>query len=270
VNSHIIARFFTTPWEHDDRRLTYFDTLTRQFSERSSRSLLAESGKFSPEAEARLNRLVETPVSQYLSALLNLQPGDERSITSNWVLFRALALAVLLQGARVALGAEPELERVLCFPDAQIDDIIRLAAQRFDLFRLSCPQSQRLFYPATGIFAFPAPDVLDEWRFGFGLPLDGIAFLAFLEKSTDMPRLSELRDIGSGSYFTSFSVGADPWCRKILVHPDVLRDNTLAVIQQQIEEWRARTQKIFDSISEMYGLMDRLRLTPMRSPAIKR
>jgi len=61
-NCHYISRFHTRPWEVGERDLVYFETGTVE--RHTSRTMFSREQLNTPEVEARLNRLVETPLGK--------------------------------------------------------------------------------------------------------------------------------------------------------------------------------------------------------------
>lgn len=153
LNSHFVSRFLTTPWEFGQRRLWYYDFDTDRFAHRSSQSLFAAVGLNSLEVERRLDRLVETPISNARADLLR-PGGGEAAVDLEWPLFRALALLLLLQPFRVADAAPgpTTLEEVVSRPDAEIDAIATAISARYQLSRFTVAPEFPLLYPSAGYF----------------------------------------------------------------------------------------------------------------------
>lgn len=71
LNCHFVSRFLTTPWEYGQRHLWYYDFASDEVRSSSSRSLFAVGGANTSEVEARLNQVIETPISMGVARLVN-------------------------------------------------------------------------------------------------------------------------------------------------------------------------------------------------------
>jgi hypothetical protein len=98
LNCHFVSRFLTTPWEYGKRQLSYFDFDDGKVRSVSSRTLFAETGANTREVEARLNRIVETPISSAMARLTDMRGESEELL--EWPLFRAISLLLMLQPLR--------------------------------------------------------------------------------------------------------------------------------------------------------------------------
>lgn len=104
------------------------------------------------EVEARLNRLIETPVSQAIARLTDLQTDSEELL--EWPLFRALSLLLMLQATRAADGSEAteRLATTVMRSDAELDQLAGEAQASYQLGRITIRSDVPLLYPAAGYF----------------------------------------------------------------------------------------------------------------------
>ncbi len=76
ANDHYISRFLTGPWEVGQRRLHYYDFASGRFGEASSESMFADEGIQTEATGKLLDRLVESPVSDYRARVLRSSAGS--------------------------------------------------------------------------------------------------------------------------------------------------------------------------------------------------
>lgn len=173
LNCHFVSRFLTRPWEHDDRRLSYFDFDRDELLQASSRSLFAANGVNTPEVEARLNQIIETPVAQAIARLADGNVHEDQNL--EWPLFRALALLMLLQPLRVS--DEPDraqtLEEFVLRTDAELNELAEAAHDTYQLGRITVRPDAPLLYPAAGFFPLPARNKAGSYKAAIALPVGG-------------------------------------------------------------------------------------------------
>lgn len=165
LNCHFVSRFATRPWEFEQRSLWYFDFERDRVLRASSETLFSKSGENAREVEARLNTLIETPLSQEVARWRNGRAAADLP----WPLFRAIALLLLLQPARSATENDRalQIEDVVMKPESELNQLAYAAEQRYQMGRISVRQDAALLYPERGWFWMPAQDNRGQWG---GLP----------------------------------------------------------------------------------------------------
>lgn len=133
INSHFVSRFLTTPWEHSDRRLSYYDFARGEIREGSSRSLFAVEGLHTDDVETRLNQVIETPIADAIARLVGTTSQQQDAL--EWPLFRAASLLLLLQPLRAEGVPEraQRLEEFVMRPDAELDELARAADAAYQI-----------------------------------------------------------------------------------------------------------------------------------------
>lgn len=171
LNCHFVSRFLTTPWEHGERELSYFDFEEGTIRSHSSKTLFALTDANTREVEGRLNRLIETPVSQALARLTQLRTDSEELF--EWPLFRALSLLLMLQPTRAAKGRErsERLEEIVMRPDAELDRLATEAQALYQLGRITVRTDVPLLYPAAGFFPLVAKGKRGSYEGAIAMPV---------------------------------------------------------------------------------------------------
>lgn len=158
ANDHYIPQFLTRPWEFGERKLRFFDFLTRDFENEPAKRLFARHGLNPTHLEAWLNRNIETPVGAYAAAL---RRNHIAAAPRDWPTQRALALFFILGAQRIEEGRSNEredisLEVVAQSSDAHADAIAHYVLQRYTLAVLDSPTD--LFFTEAMSFAYPMPE----------------------------------------------------------------------------------------------------------------
>lgn len=133
LNCHFVSRFLTKPWEFGQRQLWYYDFDRKEIEKKSSKTLFAQVGRNTAEIEKRLNELIETPISSAITTLVPSGAIDNVEI-SEWRLFRALHLLLLLQCSRASEKDthRSRLGQALSWDERTLDQLV-LACQQTDI-----------------------------------------------------------------------------------------------------------------------------------------
>ena len=210
LNSHFVSRFLTTPWEHGQRRLWYYDFERDRIFSASSKSLFARLGANSDEVEGRLNLLVESPISKARDQLS--ASGKDVSPDLQWPLYRALAMLLFLQPFRAAGGAggaaaSQALEETILRPNEQLDALAQDVSTRWQLTRITVHPRAPLLYPSAGYFPLVAPPLGDgPCPVALAIPLSPIH--ALVGVPTDMkPEQLAYWTVNGAGVLSNWSVG---------------------------------------------------------------
>jgi hypothetical protein len=178
LNCHFVSRFLTQPWEYGERRLSHFDFERDALGSCSSRTLFAVRNANTPEVEASLNRLVETPISIAMARLLATHGVREEAL--EWSLVRAVSLLLMLQPVRASGHAE-RLEDTVTRTDAELDELARAAGALYRIGRITLNEHLALLYPAAGFFPLVGRQEDGSYGLAIGLPVSRRhAFIAVL------------------------------------------------------------------------------------------
>jgi len=208
LNCHFVSRFLTRPWEHDDRRLTYFDFRDGGIHTQSSRTLFAAMEANTQQVEARLDAIIETPIAQAMTRLTDVGPGD-RQEGLEWRIFRALALLMMLQPLRApGVGGRNEtLEATVQRTDEELDQIAEAARQSYHLGRITLRPDAALLYPAAGFFPIVAQDVHGNWRKCVAIPMALRHVAIAAPGEVDWDAAATLWAANGGGMLSNLSVG---------------------------------------------------------------
>jgi hypothetical protein len=252
INCHFVSRFFTKPWEMDQRRLWCFDFEKNQLQTRSSESLFARVGLNTKEMEERLDRLIETPLSNARQWLLDNRGGGRVEIR-DWRVHRALLLLIPAQTARMvdASGRDTgTLEGLLSRPDEELDQMAYIWTKLFSLTGHVVPPGQRLCYPSVGYFAFPTPDVRVGLNVGFAVPMNERSVIAVVPPTTDNDLL--VKRISEHAYLPIFSVGPDKASPQVVLHPDLKGQLNDPELIAELRRQRQVCNQMFELIGEVH------------------
>jgi len=256
VNCHWISRFHTKPWETADRQLIFYDFNTRKIGQRYSKTLFSANERNDRETEARLNRLVETPLASV-----------RRGLTSgmvempDWPTYRAAAMMVLLQAPRTIAAREgvdgDHLARMLRLPEEQLDQLVQLCMLGKKLMTYRVDESERVCFTSAGIFALPVvdPRVPGGMHGAIATPLDQRTFMAIISDSASFDEIHRMATYGN--YFTATSVGL--LGDKVALPPDVVAANDPVSLGDEIARWRrnnVETAQAFAMLAESARAME--------------
>ena len=216
--------------------LWYYEFQEDRIRSASSRSLFARKGTNSAEVEARLNRLVETPIATAREKLW--APGPEVAPDLEWPLYRALALLLFLQPFRATespTGAQT-LEEMVSRADTEIDALTHAISTRWQLMRITVSNRSPLAYPGAGYFPFLGAPMGGNCSFGFAIPVSPIH--AFIGVPTDVrPEQIDYWSANGAGLVSNYSVGHQS--RIVVLHPSVVESLAEAEIARAIREARA-------------------------------
>ena len=222
----------------------------------SSRSLFATVGVNSAETEARLNRLVESPIAAARQQLW--ASSGEVSPKLEWPLFRALALLVLLQPFRASESPDgPQtLEATLARPASEIDGLAHAIGDRYRLMRVTVHPQAPLFYPSDGWFPLPAEPTGRPCVFGIAVPLT--ARHAFIGVPAAVgPRQTEIWSAHGAGLVSNYSIGHRS--RRLVIHPiavDGLPNSQLAETIRTTPRSVAHAVELCRELSDVVHRMD--------------
>jgi len=219
LNSHFVSRFLTTPWEHGDRMLWYYDFREGAIRSASSRSLFARLGANSKEVEVRLNQLVETPIAAARDKLW--APGTEVSSSLDWPLYRALALLFFLQPFRATeapTGAQT-VEQMVSRPDTEIDGLTQAIAAKWQLMRITVSKKSPLLYPDAGYFPLIGAPADGGCSFGFAVPISPVHAFVGVQRDVQVEQTEHWTVNGAG-FVSNYSVGHQS--RIVVLHPSLV------------------------------------------------
>lgn len=255
-NCHFVSRFLTRPWEFGQRQLWYYDFDTRQIGRGSSRSLFAEVGRNTAEIESRLNELIETPISSAITALVPSEAADVVEITE-WPLFRALNLLLLLQWSR---ASENELHRsrvgeALSWDEATLDELVRVCQQTDLVIGMYGDPRAPLCYPSHGLFALPIRRQSGSYADVYAIPLTEYYAVARVPRDLDMDDVFQ-RVTCQGGYLSNSSVGTR--ASRVIIHPTLMEAYDATRVAGMMEEARRGVLESFRLCREVEREVNRI------------
>jgi hypothetical protein len=157
-----------------------------------------------PEVEASLNRLVETPISIAMARLLATHGVREEAL--EWSLFRAVSLLLMLQPVRACRHAE-RLEETVTRTDAELDELARAAGALYRIGRITVNEHLALLYPAAGFFPLVGRQEDRSYGLAIGLPVGRRHAFIAVPRSMDWEASTAQWSAKAGALVASASVG---------------------------------------------------------------
>lgn len=256
LNCHFVSRFLTNPWEHDDRRLTYFDFRDRQIRTRSSRRLFAVVGANTRAVEDRLDAIIETPISNAMAQLTAIGGGDRQEDLA-WPVFRALTLLMMLQPLR-APGDDARnetLEATVLRTDAELDQIAQAAGQRYHLGRIVVQPGAALLYPAAGYFPIVARDNAGNWRSCVAIPMALRHVVIAAPREIDWNAAATMWAANGAGMLSNFSVGTS---ERVVLPPAHVAAYEADEIEQLVTEMRDAAMRLMNNVGHVNDALQRL------------
>jgi hypothetical protein len=229
---HWISQFLTRPWEINAKgELAFYDFDAGSLGKPTpSARLFRERRRRSADLEARLNQLLETPLSRARESLL--VPGQVR--IDDWKTYRAVVLTLFLQAQRTAameLGNDNGLSSLLVLTEDEINQMTSLVAQKRRFVRLGIANpAHSLFYPDGGVFSVLARDdgCLTGWSWGMAIPLTPSIAYAWVSETADCDWVFE--QCTTAAYLQGFSLSG-PKASRVVIPP------VLAEQREKLEGW---------------------------------
>lgn len=257
LNCHYVSRFLTKPWQFGQAMLWYYDFDSKRIRKKSSQSLFAEVSRNTPEMETRLNKLIETPISNAIQTLV--PSGDMKGIEiGEWGLFRALNLLLWLQWSR---GSEDglhrfSLEEVLSWDETTLDQFVMACQETHRIVGVRGDPRAPLCYPSDGLFAVPARKQCGLYEGAYAIPLTEQYAVAMVPCDVDM---AEFRATYQGGYLAMSSVGST--ASRVVIHPSVIEACDAPTVARMIEDARKEVREGFslrrksnELVREMYEM----------------
>jgi len=255
LNSHFVSRFLTTPWEHGQRRLSYFDFEAGCFGSQSSETLFALRGTNTQEVEERLNSVIETPVSQAMARLTDSQPDSEELL--EWPLFRAASLRLMLQPTRAAEGSEhsERLETTVMRSDPELDELAKQAQALYQLGRITIRTDVPLLYPAAGFFPLVAKGASGSYEAAIALPVARRHVFVAVPRSLDWESATAQWSVNGAAPVANASVGTS---NRVVVPLAAINGVGPEKAIEFIRELRAANSQLIGLALEFNGAIVRL------------
>lgn len=216
-----------------NRDLNYLDLKRKEFKEKSSKLLLRKRNLFTKKLDDFFNHKIEDTLAKSLPTLLT---GS--AVISEWKVYRALMLFILLQGGRSAafhLGKR-DLEKLLVYSDSQLDALIHATEQNWKLGSIPAHPQAPLHFPDTGLFSILVTKSPDSLKWVFAVPIHPTRAVILIPNGVTIemitPSVSEGR-------LTAWSVGSSAYCRRIIVHPSYLKSHTKDVLRAELLRQRS-------------------------------
>lgn len=255
LNCHFVSRFLTTPWEYGQRRLSYFDFDEGRVCSQSSKTLFALRDANTPKVEASLNRLIETPVSQAMAKLTDMQTESEELL--EWTLSRALSLLLMLQPTRSTKdGKQRErLEETVMRSDAELDRIAAEAQACYQLGRITVRNDVPLLYPAAGFFAVVAKGKNGEYAAGIAIPVASRHVFVAVRRLLDWDTATTQWAANGAAPVANASVGTS---NRVVIPQSAIDALQPEQIAARMHRLRSETRQLLDLAQEFNGALHRL------------
>lgn len=258
-----MSRFLTKSWEHGQRRLHYFDFEIGRLSSASSQSLFATIGTNTQAVEARLNAVIETPVSNAIRrGLLATQPGADESL--DWPLIRALTLLLILQPFRSAATTNPRLatrlEEAITQSDAELDILAQGLLTGYRFGRLTVRNDAPLLYPASGFFPLVGQRPDGGWSTAIAVPVTLQHVFVAVPTSLDWDVSTALWAENGSARVHNASIGLT---NRVVIPPAAVdatppaeidrRLREMRMVNRQLHHLRGEANRLEAELSALYG-----------------
>lgn len=248
LNCHFVSRFLTKPWEFGQRQLWYYDFDRKEIEKKSSKTLFAQVGRNTAEIEKRLNELIETPISSAITTLVPSGAIDNVEI-SEWRLFRALHLLLLLQCSRASEKDthRSRLGQALSWDERTLDQLV-LACQQTDIIvGLRGHPGAPFCYPSHGFFTIPIRQPSGSYSAIYAIPLTEYFAVAQVPRDVNMDNTFQTITCQRG-YISNSSVGTA--ASRVIIHPSVLESHGADTTARMIEDARKKALEVFTLCGE--------------------
>ena len=242
--SHFVARCLTVPWEFSDRiqarSLWFYDYSSNKIARKSSKSLLARRGLFSPKIEDFLEKYIETPISQCRRELISSDGGT----ISNWKVFRAFRLMLPFQSYRaytsLADWTDSTLDQLVNGSEKEIDNFVKRMDREDSLVKVIVP-GEYIHVPESGMFAVPILDSKGNKELAFAFPLTPHSLILNCSRKIGLENLSE-------TSFSRFSMGVTNYTQKVIFSPEILSNYTPQDICNEFKTEREIAREILQKL----------------------
>ncbi|MBI4391420.1 MAG: hypothetical protein HY575_05995 [candidate division NC10 bacterium] len=253
LNCHFVSRFLTKPWEFGQRQLWYYDFDRRKIEKQSSRTLFAKVGRNTAEIEKLLNELIETPISNAIRTLVPSGAIDNVEI-SEWRLFRALNLLLLLQCSRASEkeSHRSKLGQALSWDETTLDQLVRACGQTHIIVGLRGHSGAPFCYPSHGFFAIPVRQRSGSFAAIYAIPLTEYFAVAKVRRDVNMDDTFQKITCCQKGYVSNSSVGTI--ASRVIIHPSVIEAHGSATAARMIENARKGVLEMFSLCGEINKL----------------
>jgi hypothetical protein len=250
-NDHYVSRFQIKQWlPKSQPRVLIYDCQADRLEPVHPKRLFAFEDLNEPEVEARLNQLIESPLTQGRAELIDSTSNTTRS----WRVWRAAWLLMLLQHARTGdalkLRGHTPLREILSWPEEKLDALVFTAQKTHNLVRYH-HSADCLFLPSSGHYAVPMRDegCATMMSFAIAHPISPRTILLRTSKTArDNP--DDIFSLARTTPLCCF--GSGPHVGKLVVPPRILGDNARrADLVDRIREVRAAATRHWECIKEI-------------------
>ena len=245
-DNHYASRCLTRPWEFHDRRLWYYDFDRRTVRRGFSKSLLQRPGP--RETNCRLDRLIETPLSNYRKALIAQAMRPVVAIQDASV-FQALTLLIMLQPLRSKEAYDQSVSNVLAWNEEKLGELVRAICARYRLVRLRADPAVPLFYPSSGFFVIPAECSDRVFDVVHAIPLTECYAAAAVPVTVDVRSLRSQWGSRSATVISNCSVGTSS--RRVVIHPSLVDSVPRKALSAGIEDARRDALRLVNSCGDV-------------------
>ena len=251
LNCHFVSRFLTKPWEFGQRHLWYYDFDRKQIEKKSSKTLFAQAGRNTAEIEKRLNELIETPISNWITTLVPSDTIDNVEIRE-WRIFRALNLLLLLQCSRASEkeSHRSKLGQTLSWDETTLNQLVFACQQTHIIVGLRGHPGAPFCYPSHGFFAIPIQQPSGSFAPIYAIPLTEYFTVAKVPRDVNINNFQAITC--QRGYVSNNSVGTT--APKVITHPSVIETHGADTAARMIRDARKGVLEVFSLCGEMNKL----------------
>lgn len=240
-----------------DNEVWVYDFGQNQLSRRSSRKVFARDGLNDGAVEARLAKLIESPLARFAHGDTRHRSGtvrasDQRTIDDPDVL-RAVALVFVVQGARGLDGTgttTDSLSTLMSMSDEKLSAYAGVFWSRNRVGTFRVPPNVSLFLPETGWYPFPVFDATRGPVWGMALPLNPRTALFTLPSGVGLDNTAT-----NTAFVANFSIGMGSINARVVVSTDLVDTYDAATLEAQLPLMRAEMEAKRDYVEKARALV---------------
>ncbi len=259
ANDHYVQRALMKFWSRYsaatdswDNEVWFFDFRAKRLKKRSTRNLFAREGLNTPDVEARLGRLIESPLARFAHDDMRRRtssPAVDTEKISDPDVMRAVALVFLIQGARGLDGlgvTSDSVSRWLAMSDGHLGWFANRFWENHRIATFTVPKNVTLFLPETGWYPFPIIDQKIGAAWCSALPLNPRVALVGIPREADLA----YNDFNVAA-IANFSVGVSAQGARVVVPTVSVDTHGQAPLASALPPMRADAERMAKTIEKM-------------------
>ncbi|MCA9621697.1 MAG: DUF4238 domain-containing protein [Myxococcales bacterium] len=248
-NNHYVPRFFTRPWEVEERRLVCVTTDPSNVRRAASKTLFSQTGLNSDEVEAWFQR-IESRVAEARRRMVAASAGagliPARGFPDDDLDTLIALLMLQLHRSGTVLVSDPfvqTLDSLASYDDSWLADLAKGARQAAVYFVARVPSG--VSFPEGAFFLVPVAGAPDHI---YGFPLSPELVVVAAPRTLSDAQLEALHShLTNSKMMTALSCGLGRFGRRVVVAPtwvDEFDDTVLCETVRQCQQIAAAQYKV--------------------------